>query len=321
MSMELNSSFACYLQGMLDVKRNSGFSMERLAGHLEDFDRYCIENDVKDTILDKELVEGWALSIEGMSPWWMNSRLCAMRHLGEYLRALGMDAYVSTMRFKKPKPKQPHLLTDEQLAEFFAAADSLKPSVRTPFRHLVAPVMFRLIYCCGLRSSEACRLTVEDIDLDSGRIMIMKAKRRKDRVVYAAPDVLELCKTFDLRIKAMAPTREFFFPYQDGRGYTCYMVAQLYDKILNMTTFNNMTSKKPTCHGLRHLFAVNSMRKCMEEGRDFGQAIFYLSRYLGHEGPQQTLYYLHSSPSIAGAIRTMAEGLNDVIGGDWYVED
>ena len=321
MSMELNSSFACHLQGMLDVKRNSGFSMEHLVGHLEDFDRYCIENGVGGTTLDKELVEGWALSGEGMSLWWKNKRLCAMRHLGEYLLALGMDAYVPTMRFKEPRPKPPQLLTDGQLSEFFEAADNLKASAQTPFRHLVAPVMFRLIYCCGLRSSEACRLTVEDIDFNSGRIMIRKSKRRKDRVVYAAPDVLELCQAFDSRMQDMVPRRESFFPYQDGRGYVCYLVTLLFDKVLGMTSFYNTTSKKPTCHGLRHLFAVNSMRKCMEEGRDFGQAIHYLSRYLGHEGPQQTLYYLHASPSIAGAVRAMAEDLNDVIGGDWHVED
>ena len=321
MSMELNSSFACYLQGMLDIKRNSGYSMEHLVGHLEDFDRYCVKNGVESTILDKELAEGWALSVEGMSPWWNNDRLCAMRHLGEYLLALGIDAYVPTMRFKEPRPKPPQLLTDEQLAEFFEAADSLEFSVQTPFRHLVAPVMYRLIYCCGLRSSEACRLQVEDVDLNSGRIMIRKSKRRKDRVVYASLDVLGLCQAFDARMQTLVPTREFFFPYQDRRGYDSNLVTLLYDKILKMTSFCGTTSKKPTCHGLRHLFAVNSMRKCMEEGRDFGQAIHYLSRYLGHEGPEQTLYYLHSSPSIAGAIRTMAEGLNDVIGGGWYVED
>ena len=38
-----------------------------------------------------------------------------------------------------------------------------------PFRHLVMPVLFRTIYACGLRCSEARLLRVKDVDIDSGR--------------------------------------------------------------------------------------------------------------------------------------------------------
>ena len=50
-----------------------------------------------------------------------------------------------------------------------------------PFRHLVMPVLFRTIYACGLRASEARLLRVADVDIDTGVLQIRAAKGGKDR--------------------------------------------------------------------------------------------------------------------------------------------
>jgi integrase len=45
-----------------------------------------------------------------------------------------------------------------------------------PFRHLVMPVLFRTIYACDLRASEARPLRVADVDIDTGVLQIRAAK-------------------------------------------------------------------------------------------------------------------------------------------------
>ncbi len=45
------------------------------------------------------------------------------------------------------------------------------------------PLMARLLYGCGLRLMECCRLRVQDIDLARGQIMVRQGKGAKDRVV------------------------------------------------------------------------------------------------------------------------------------------
>ena len=42
------------------------------------------------------------------------------------------------------------------------------------------PVLFRLIYCCGLRNNEACSLKICDVDLENGLITLYRTKGNKD---------------------------------------------------------------------------------------------------------------------------------------------
>jgi integrase/recombinase XerD len=48
-------------------------------------------------------------------------------------------------------------------------------------RHLVMPVLFRTIYACGLRLSEARLLRPDDVDTDAGVLQVRGAKGGKDR--------------------------------------------------------------------------------------------------------------------------------------------
>lgn len=43
--------------------------------------------------------------------------------------------------------------------------------------------MARLLYGCGLRLLECCRLRIKDIDLARGQIVVRGSKGDKDRVV------------------------------------------------------------------------------------------------------------------------------------------
>ena len=47
-------------------------------------------------------------------------------------------------------------------------------------------VLFRLIYCCGLRNNDTCTLKLADVDTDSGKLTIIHVKGNKDRIVYLA---------------------------------------------------------------------------------------------------------------------------------------
>lgn len=64
---------------------------------------------------------------------------------------------------------------------------------------------------------------------------------------------------------------------------------------------------------MRHLFAVKSMKKCLEQGEDFGNWIKYLSKYMGHESTEETMYYLHMVealiPEYQEKISSITEGI------------
>jgi hypothetical protein len=59
------------------------------------------------------------------------------------------------------------MFTDDELAAFFRAADSIGAEYRSPFREYTIPVIFRLILGAGLRPPEARRLRRRDVDAET----------------------------------------------------------------------------------------------------------------------------------------------------------
>ena len=73
----------------------------------------------------------------------------------------------------------------------FAQTDRCRYCPEVPLRHLVMPVLFRTIYACGLRCSEARLLRVDDVDIDTGVLQIRDAKGGKDRQLPVSEQLQE----------------------------------------------------------------------------------------------------------------------------------
>ena len=69
----------------------------------------------------------------------------------------------------------------------------------------VVPVIFRLMYCCGLRESEALNLSVSDVSLENGRIAIRESKGWKARNVFMSDELLTQCRKYDAVISKTVP--------------------------------------------------------------------------------------------------------------------
>lgn len=71
--------------------------------------------------------------------------------------------------------------------------------------------------------------------------------------------------------------------------------------------------KLPSAHGLRHLFAVENVKMCLEQGEDFNNWAQYLAQYMGHRKLRDTMYYIHMTsqlfPSYKEKLDRLAEGI------------
>ena len=72
------------------------------------------------------------------------------------------------------------------------------PTVATTFNRMAQEykVLFRLIYCCGLRNNEACSLKIQNVDLINGCITLHNTKGNKERIVYLSTDLQKLCSDY-----------------------------------------------------------------------------------------------------------------------------
>lgn len=237
-----------------------------------------------------------------------------MKYLSKYLLSIGIDAYVPDIEIGTEFHKHPRLFNDQQLCRFFTGTDKLAACKRSPNREYIAPVLFRMIYTCGLRNSEACTIRTEDVDLRHGTVRIIHSKGDKNRKVFMNESLTDLCNRYDAVYSLILPGREYFFQISENRFHpTKYNVDDWFDLILKETGLYKEFSIKPTVHCMRHLFAVKSMKKCLEQGEDFGNWIKYLSKYMGHETTRETMYYLHMVealiPEYQEKIRSITEGI------------
>ena len=245
------SRFGPDIEDMLLIRRRAGYQLKFIDYFLSEFDSYCADNYPKDSLLTREIAEGWIHATDSESHAHMARRVQTMKHIGEYQQALGLNSYVPDYSVKIPKAEEPHLFSDEQLRLFFETVDAeIRPTETYPFKDVLFPALFRLIYCCGLRVSEACNLRIEDVDLQRGVITVLNAKGDCDRELPLSDDVRNLCFRFDDCYKELLPDRRYFFqPNKERNRMTSYEVGHVFQAVLKKSgeAFYSSWSQTSVC--------------------------------------------------------------------------
>jgi len=314
MSECYSSVFGPYIAGLIATKRASGYSYETGEYYLRRFDRYCSLHPSL-TAFSRELVLGWAKSKEGENPAVHRLRMSVVRELGKYMQALGIRAafVLPSGLHRKIDRHVPHFFTKEELTRFFGLCDSLRPWGGTPARHLVLPVFFRLLYCCGLRTCEARRLRVEDVHLGNGTIDIIGSKRHCSRRLPLQQDLLELLRIYDRRVSEIYPGRIYFLPTTRSACYKRSSIGDAFRTLWTEAGLSDGAGSRPRPYDLRHNFALANLNRWISSGVDVNTMLPYLSRYMGHSSAVSTDYYLHLVPEFFQTFREKVRSTEAVL--------
>ena len=191
-----SSNFAQSINAMLEYRVALGLAQKALEANLIRFDRYCIENYPEANILSKDIVFGWIEFQQKHYPKSIPAMAMTIRYFANYLCAIGQEAYTLPEGLYPLKSTfTPFIFSDKEMSAIFLAIDNLPRKTKST-EAVVAPVMFRLIYTCGLRANEGRELLRENIDLNTGEIKVVKTKRKKERLVVMSDDMLALCKRY-----------------------------------------------------------------------------------------------------------------------------
>ena len=299
MNSGYSSVLAPYISGLVATKRAAGYVYETAEFYLHSFDCYCSVH-ARQQSLSKELVRGWAKAKDGEDSGTHRTRISPVRELGKYMQSLGVsDAFVlPTALTGKANRYVPHFFTKQEVRAFFKACDNLKPHGAIHARHLVLPVFFRLLYCCGLRTCEARTLRVEDVDLQSGCLDITGSKGWRSRRVPISEELLKLFRTYDARVSEIYPGRVYFFPRTRSECYECSGVGLVFRRIWKAAGLGQGCGNRPRAYDFRHHFALSNLNRWIAGGVDVNSMLPYLSRYMGHASTESTDYYLHLVPEF-----------------------
>ena len=299
-------------------KRALGYKYVSEERVLARFHAFCASEFPGLETVTRASVETWIACARqrAVKPATVISLIAPVRELARWFHRRGVDAYVLPAGvFEKPARYVPHIYTDQELAALFAQTDRCRYCSEVPFRHLVMPVLFRTIYACGLRCSEARLLRVEDVDIDAGVLQIRDAKGGKDRQVPVSEPLRERLVDYHAKL-AGQPGWEWFFPSATlGVPLTLMNVNRNFRRFLWQARIpHGGRGHGPRVHDLRHTAAVNNLRAWFARGESVDALLPVLQAYLGHSSIGDTAYYLRLTAESYPDITTrVQQTLGDIV--------
>lgn len=260
-TFQFKSTLANLLREYIVYRRMRGYKAKS-ENYIRQFDIYATASPIAAAQLTKELVESFIARRPGEKPATQHHRVSTIRCFAKYLVRRGIDAYVLPYGILAVEKYSfvPYVFRKEEVVRLMAAADSLPYRATSPRRHIVIPMMLRLIYGCGLRISEAIGLRDEDVDLHNGVLLIRAAKFNKDRYVPMAQSLLACCQDYVAQLGIGSETDSPFLPSPRRRFYNQSTIGYAFHQCLVIAGIPH-TNDGPTVHSLRHSFAVHNLVK------------------------------------------------------------
>jgi integrase/recombinase XerD len=243
------STTVCYLRHVAEFAQHFGRSPAHLgAEEIKQFQLYLVQ----------EKKVAWATYIQATA---------ALRFL--YVKTLGQSFMAEKIPYPKRPKHLPTVLSQEEIERLLNAVRSLKHRA-----------LLMTLYGAGLRVSEVCRLTIDDIDSSRMVIHVRQAKGKKDRDVMLSPVLLETLRQYWRGSRG----KPWLFPgYAPDKPITTKAVFLM----VQSAAARAKIAKTVSPHTLRHSFATH----LLESGTDLRT----IQLLLGHADMRTTIIYLRVS--------------------------
>jgi integrase len=316
--MSAEITLASAIEGLICEKRATGYKYVSEERALARFEAFCASEFPGVDTVTRACVEAWIAAARGraVKPATVINLIAPVKELARWLGRRGVQAFVLPGGvLPKPAPYIPHMYTDRELAALFVQTDRCHYCPEVPFRHLVMPVLFRTIYACGLRCSEARLLRVRDVDVEGGVLQIRDAKGGKDRQLPVSEPLRERLAGYHATLTGQ-PGWEWFFP-----GATLDVPLTLNNVNRNFRRFlwqaripHGGRGHGPRVHDLRHAMAVNNLRSWFARGENVNALLPVLQTYLGHSSIGDTAYYLRlTAESYPDLIARVKQAFGEIV--------
>lgn len=307
------SALAPHIEGLVRSKRAFGYDYSQVSYQLWRLDGFCVSSGHDEAVVTASLAADWAEAVPGEGGSSKVSRVSALRQLALHERSMGLDAHVPASLPSVGRPAV-YLPTREETRALFDAIDSY--AGRSPWWISRGyGVAFRLMRLCGLRISECAGMGLDGFDPGARSLRVIGSKGDKDRLVYMSDEVSGMVGRWASELRrGLGGDARWLFPGARPR------------KHINKTTFDSAfarfwgeatggrhAGKAPTPHSLRHAFVTDRLTLWVRQGVDLDQMMPYLTRYLGHVGTDESLYYYHLVEQAMDAVRGSGDNIPEAV--------
>jgi len=161
------------------------------------------------------------------------------------------------------------------------------------------PVLFRMLYMCGLRVSEARLLKIGDVDLEKGILTINHSKKDNSRLVPMSASLTERCRHYSQMVHPYPASEKYYFPGLNDKPMTIGNVYKNFRRFLWGAGISHAgRGHGPRIHDFRHTYAIHCLKKWVEQEKDLMAYLPVLRTYMGHDSFEETAYYLRLTADV-----------------------
>lgn len=285
------SIYAPLINEYLEFKRNIGYKMEYI-GNFKLFDEFIITHQITQIGLTRDECELWSKQRANEKNTTCYSRVREIRNLCIFLNDKGCKSYIPTITVKYHTDFIPYVFNKNEINRFFCACDSIKI---TKFSNTtcIYPALFRLLYGCGLRISEALKLNMADINFENNTLILHETKNGEERILPFTDSLSYVLEMYVSKHRFNAIDTDYLFVKKDNTKLSPKTAYEWFRKILKLAGISHGGREiGPSIHSFRHTFSVHSLATMDDIGLDLYYALPILSKYLGHQTLEATDRYV-----------------------------
>jgi len=298
------SFLAPQLEAYLAYRHNClGYQTKPTRFYLRAFDQYLKQTG----ITWDGLQPGFFLKFRAESkrhPNTVNGLLSSLRGFFKFLVRQGLYEE-NPLEDIPPLPVRlfiPFVFSPEQTEQLLiATCNQIRKTEKYFLADLAVHLVVVLLARCGMRISEPIKILRTNYRAQEGTLYIERTKFNKDRLVPVPIDAWKQIDNFLEARSALLGSDQnpCLLAGRVDKGITCYRVNCVFKRAVKdigidhpQRIVGNMTFGSPSPHSLRHSFAINTLKRITQQGKNPQHALPVLAAYMGHQEYQYTAAYL-----------------------------
>lgn len=278
--MKIDDLIQKYLDEIGSIRRYSDNTIKSYRTDLDEFSRYCTDQDKTDlSKITERFIKSYlmVLSEKDLDKKSIARKLAAIRSTFKYAFQIDLIDENPLLFISNPKSnrKLPEVVSTDLILQIYKLADEFDENPD------LIKVIFELLYGCAMRVSELCDLKYSSVDLNRAQMRIL-GKGSKMRIVPVGGKSLLILNNY-LKKYPVKNSADYLIRTKKNDKLYPRLVHRMVNKYLSKVS----DIKKKSPHILRHSAATHML--------DNGADLRAVKEILGHENLSTTQIYTHVS--------------------------
>jgi integrase/recombinase XerD len=192
----------------------------------------------------------------------------------------------------------PYIYSREEIRVLLRTTTTSQADRRCLIASQTIRTLLLFLYGTGATRSEALELTVSDVNISLGTVLIRKRQAHRSRSIPICKDLQVALKKYLRWRSKMSSHSDRLFVKDDGHALVTSSLSPTFRRLRELAGIRRSGSPddQPRLHDLRYTFAIHRITSWILKDADLNRMLPALAAYMGHSGLWATERYLLMSP-------------------------